>query len=277
MDHAAIAVELGSLHAPCCDPMSGSPMASISPDLDGLLDELVKYIYETKGMGFRVDVNMVRHYAEHFWEGIKQGYGKDITEVVTDSVDHRMLSALRKNVWQFSAAKNYSQLRALSNALIGSDGKVLSFSAFKKAAYEINNEHVGPWLKAEYDLSIGGSQMAAKWAAIQENNVPILEFDAVMDRKTTETCRSLNGVRKATNDPFWNIYYPPNHYYERSTVREVYSGAITPSSSIDYPTIPDMFKVNLGKEGLAFPPGHPYFKDLPEQVRTTADKLSKHP
>ena len=242
-----------------------------------MLESLVNYVYETKGLGLQVDTKMIRHYADLFWQGVKEGYGKDLTDFAEGSVDHRMLSAIRDNVWQFSAAKNYSQLRALSNAIIGPDGKILTESEFKRAAYAINKEHVGPWLSAERDLTITGGQMASKWAKAQIDNVPLLEFDAVMDTHTTQTCRELNGIVKPTTDPFWDIYYLPNHFRERSTIRERYSGAITPSSSINYPEIPDMFKTNLAKNGLVFPKGHAYFNGLPDQVKQTADKLSKRP
>lgn len=277
MDHSILKAELTALYLPCCDIATALPVAKLSGDIDDLLESLVKYVYETKGLGLQVDTKMIRHYAGLFWQGVKEGYGKDLTDFAEGSVDHRMLSAIRENVWQFSAAKNYSQLRALSNAVIGPDGKILTESEFKRAAYAINKEHVGPWLSAEYDLTITGGQMSSKWAKAQFDNVPLLEFDAVMDNHTTQTCRELNGTVKPPSDTFWDIYYPPNHFRERSTVRERYSGAITPSSSINYPEIPDMFRTNLAKNGLVFPPGHAYFNGLPEQVKQTADKLSKRP
>ena len=277
MDHNVLKAELSVLYSPCCNIVADLPVAKLNDGMDELLEALVKYVYETRGMGLQVDAKMIRHYAGLFWQGVKEGYGKDLTDFADGSVDHRMLSAIRENVWQFSAAKNYNQLRALSNAIIGADGKILTESEFKRAAYAINKEHVGPWLSAEYDLTITGGQMCSKWAKAQVDNVPLLEFDAVMDTHTTQTCRELNGTVKAMTDAFWDIYYPPNHFRERSTVRERYSGAITPSSSINYPDIPAMFQTNLAKSGLVFPAGHAYFNGLPEQVKQTASKLSKRP
>jgi hypothetical protein len=45
-----------------------------------------------------------------------------------------MLANLQTDVYHFSAAKNYQQLKSLTGALVDDDGKVRSFSDFKKAA-----------------------------------------------------------------------------------------------------------------------------------------------
>lgn len=114
--------------------------------------------------------------------------------------------------------------------------------------------------------------MASKWAGFKADGVTLLEFDAVLDTRTTQTCRELNGTVKPITDPFWRIYYPPNHYKERSTVRAVYGRTITPDEKIIYPDIPSMFRTNLGEQGLVFPKGHPYFKGLPAQAIADTDK-----
>jgi hypothetical protein len=38
---------------------------------------------------------------------------------------------------------------------------------------------------------------------------------------------------------------------------------------IEYPEeMPSLFKGNLGKSGLVFPPSHPYYNGLPDDVKT---------
>lgn len=223
-----------------------------------------------------IDPQLVRYYAERYWSGFKETFG-DLSTLSPESPDYAFINALQSNVWQFSGAKNYSQLQTLSKALIDQDGKLQTFSAFQKIAASINADHVGPWLKAEYELAVAGGQMSAKWQQVIADGVPLLEFDAVLDNRTTQTCRDLNGVVKPVNDPFWNIYYPPNHWRCRSHVRDRYSGAPTPDHDITYPDIPPMFQVNLAKERLVFPKGHPYFDGCPEQVLNNAKKLLHGP
>ncbi len=224
-------------------------------------------IWKLKGMPADLtDKEMIMLIADQLWSGVKEGYGNDLTTIDFTTPDWNMLASLQKDVWHFSAAKDYNHLRELSNALIGSDGNIRTFSEFKKAASLINDKYVKSQLSAEYNLAIAGSQMAGKWVDIERDQdiFPLLEFDAVLDGRTTELCRSLNGTILPVNHPFWKTYYPPNHFNCRSTVRKLRSGTVT--NDIPSADIPKMFQTNLAQEGLIFPKGHAYYVDLPDKV-----------
>lgn len=217
-------------------------------------------------------------YAQHLSKAIEEGYGKKIGSIDYDTPDGNMIAHLVKNVYSFSAAKNYTQLRQLTQALIGEDHKLRTYSQFKKAAFAINDTHVNQWLKAEYELAVSSSQMASKWQDIKDNGTKILEFDAIIDSHSSNICPPLNGVRKPVDDPFWNNWYPPNHYFCRSIVRQLADGAITPDHAINYPDKVDpLFQVNLAKQKLAFPPGHPYWIDCPTKILKEAQALITDP
>lgn len=160
----------------------------------------------------------------------------------------------------------------MNNALIGPDGKIRSFEDFKREAQQITNEQLR-WLKTEYDSAIGGAQMAGKWLDIQASKdvFPLLEFDAVIDDRTSTICRPLNKVVKPVDDPFWDMYYPPNHFNCRSTVRQLREGEVTANEDIQYPeSVPDNFKFNVGKQGRVFPTDHPYYTDMPAHLVNNA-------
>lgn len=212
-------------------------------------------------------------FAKKLWNGVVEGYGKDIVSIDYDSPDYKMLTALQNNVWSFAGAKNYHQLRELGNALIGADGKLISFSKFKELALAINNKYTVSHLKTEYNLAVAGGQMAGKWEQIKEQQdiFPYLKFDAVLDKQTTDLCRDLDGTTLPIDHPFWKRYYPPNHFNCRSTVRQVTGGPVTPDSRIPAVDIPPMFQTNLGEAGLIFPKTHPYFIDLPKEVLSFGD------
>lgn len=235
---------------------------------------MLNQIWTDKGMppGL-VNKKVIILLAEKLWKGAIDGYGNNFGSLDADTPDWNMLLSLQKNVWHFSAAKNYTQLRELSNALIGDDGKLRTESQFRAAAFKINDVQIKQHLSAEYDLAMKGSQMAGKWVDIEadKETLPLLEFDAVVDGRTTELCLSLNGTVLPIDDPFWNIYYPPNHFNCRSGVRQLSSGVIT--KNVPSADIPTMFQTNLAKEGLIYPPEHPYFIDLPHDVIKQADKL----
>jgi SPP1 gp7 family putative phage head morphogenesis protein len=251
-----------------CDHDHSYKLAAGDDDLAKELAKTVEDVWKKKGMP-KPRKKITAYYGQHLSKALEEGYGKKIGEIDYDTPDGNMLAHLVENTYSFAAAKNYTQLRQLTQALV-EDGKLRTYSQFKKAAFEINDTHVNQWLKAEYELAVAGSQMASKWVDITENaGTKILEFDAVLDSKTSDGCRLLNGVRKPVDDPFWNAYYPPNHFNCRSTVRQHFEGSTTPDHSITYPDdkkVPPMFRVNLAKQKLAFPPGHAYWAGTPASV-----------
>lgn len=206
--------------------------------------------------------SLTEAYSNIFLEGIAAGYGADLDGIDYSTPDWDMLLNLTRNAYQFSAAKNYSQLKQLSQALLDDTGKLRTYSQFKKAAYQINDTHTNAWLKAEYDTAVASSQMASKWVQIQQNKeqLPLLQFDAIIDNQTSPICRPLEGIIKPVDDPFWNMYYPPNHFRCRSIVRQLATGKITANHEIEHPEkVPEMFKTNMAKTGMLFPKEHPYW------------------
>lgn len=237
---------------------------------------MVKAIWERKGMPDTIDEDVTRYFAQEFFTGAESGYGSTIAGLDYDTPDYNMLASIQKDCYHFAGAKNYQQLKALSQALVGDDNKLRTWSQFKEAAYAINDQHVKQWLETEYHTAVASAQMAGKWVDIQSSKsaLPLLQFDAIIDQRTSDQCRSLDGVIKRIDDAFWNTYYPPNHFRCRSTVKQLSSGPETPDEKIVHPdNLPAMFKTNLAKNGLAFPPSHPYYINLPAEVKEQAEKL----
>ncbi len=235
---------------------------------------MVQQIWKDKGIpDGTINKDVTSEFAKRLWGGVTEGYGKPAKLFNEGKIDYttpnfKMLTELQKNVWQFSSAKNYTQMRQISNALIGDNSKLRSFNEFKAAAGIINDAHTKQYLKTEYNLAVNGAQMAAKWVDIEEqaDTLPYLQFDAVLDRQTTELCAGLDGTILPIHHPFWNTYYPPNHWNCRSTVRQLATGVVTPHDQIPSADIPPMFQTNLAKHELIYPKGSSYFIDKPENI-----------
>lgn len=243
-------------------------------DLEQLILAMLEQVWREKGMpAGLINTEVTTAIAEKLWAGVISGYGKDFPGIDWDTPDYQMLQALEQNVWHFSSAKNYTQLRQLSGALLGPDGKLRTKSQFFQEAFKINKTHVKQHLSAEYELAVAGGQMAGKWVDIQadKETFPLLAFDVVMDGRTTEICSNLDGVVVPIDHPYVKTYYPPNHFGCRTTVRKLRRGKVT--ENLPYPEIPDMFRTNLGEQGLIYPTGHAYFDQLPGEVLDKADKL----
>lgn len=270
--HAKLKSEIEALYN--LHPHHHGPRLSIDVrEIERLLRKLMKQIYDARQMPEQLDAEVINSTAKLLYDGVEKGYGQKLINLDYNTPDFNMLTSLKSDVWQFSAAKNYQQMKAMTEALLGPDGQLRSFSEFKQAVKPIIGDHTR-WLQTEYRTAIASSQMAAKWQQIQsqKESFPLLRFDAVLDDRTTELCKSLDGVVRPIDDAFWNSYYPPNHFNCRSDVRQLREGEadITPTELIAYPVIPKMFLTNTAKQGLVFPPESNYYIGAPEHVMQNA-------
>lgn len=68
-------------------------------------------------------------------------------------------------------------------------------------------------LQSAYNAGRYKAQIAAS------DDLPVWEYVATIDSRTTERCRALNGRRFRSDDPVWDTIYPPNHWGCRARVR----------------------------------------------------------
>lgn len=184
--------------------------------------------------------------------------------------DHAMLTRLTQNVFSFSAARNYQELRTITDALRDDTGALRSFSDFKEQVSLINDKFNKTWLATEYSTAITTATSAARWQEFhaQRKMFPFLRYQTAGDEHVRSSHQALDGVVKHVEDPFWSTYYPPNGWHCRCEVIQVPDEDVTPTpnQSIQHPAVPQLFKSNVGRTGLIFPSGHPYYKDVPNVV-----------
>ena len=231
-------------------------------ELNDLIEKLLRNIFKNQSIS-KAPLALQEYFIEQLTDAVIEGYGATLDDFDTDTPDADMIEALQADVVKFAAAKDDVMNKAIARELVGPDGNLRSYKEFKIAATQITSDHTDTWLKAEYNLAVVSAQAAAKWVRIEEDaeDLPILEFDAIMDGRTTEICKNFNGIRLPFDHVFWDMYYIPNHYGERSLIKQdVDRGKLTDTSTIIYPDrIPEIFKVNLAKNKLVFPQGHPYY------------------
>ena len=205
---------------------------------------------------------MVKETANELMKAVITGYNKKNIEYNTP--DYNMLTNLERNIYHFSAAKNYQELQTFTLAIKDDNGKIRSFNDYKRAIDQIHLKY-NSWLETEYDAAIGGSQMASKWVDFPEGS--ILEYRTAGDSRVRDDHAKLNGTKRKKEDPFWNTYYPPNGWKCRCTAIELSSDTSeTPLKDIQRPKIQDLWRTNTAKKGLVFPEDHPYYKGIPKEV-----------
>lgn len=222
-----------------------------------------------------IDRQMAAMVAGKLSDAVVKGYGKSFTNIEYGTHDYEMLAALESNVFQFSGAKNYQQLRDMTKAIADANGQVRPFKQYLDDALKINRQYNVTWLRTEYDTAIGSAQMAGRWAEFNRNkaDMPLLRYQTSGDARVRDEHRKLDGVTKDMDDPFWDVYYPPNGWNCRCDVLQLAGGAETPDSRIQYPPVQSMFRTNLAKSGLAFPKNHPYYNGIPAEVLKEANAV----
>ena len=147
----------------------------------------------------------------------------------------------------------------MSSALIKS-GKIVPFKEFREKAEQTYTLFNKVWLQTEYDTAIGQAQSARKWVEIEKNAdvLPLLEYSAVLDRRTSDICRPLDGIIAPVGDPIWNKVAPLNHFNCRCLLLPLASGRKT-SESVKKKKVEetegmmeDLFKMNPGQSGYVF-------------------------
>lgn len=264
----------------CCSDHNHPAPVNEDENADVLFDKeaerIARGLYNGTITSGSIDPAMTRRVAEHLRVAVIQGFGRDLPDLDYGTPDYMKLVQLEKNIYHFSGAKNYQQLKSMSLALKDENGLQREFPDFKKEALKINGVYNGAYLRTEYDTAIGAAQMASEWVNIEQNKdvYPFLEFEAILDSQTTDLCRRLHGTLLPWDHPFWKIYYPPNHFNERARVRQRSGGVQT--QNIPEIEIQDMFRTNLAESGFIFPEKHSYFKDCPPSILKQALLMRKN-
>jgi len=205
----------------------------------------------------------LKHLVNGLMEGINLEY---------DFKDEVLLKELRTNLYLFSGAKTEVQVMDMIGTMVGEDGKILPYNKFKKLADIKFEQYNKNYLRTEYDTAIGQGQMVSKWDDImsKKEHFNYLEYDAILDGRTSDLCRHFDGITLPVDDKFWKTYSPLNHFNCRCTIHQVskYDDPISTEKekvkeakeNADKEGMSDVFKMNPYFDKVVFSKNHPYFE-----------------
>lgn len=214
------------------------------------------------------NLNLGYHYKiGHLLEqALYEGWGYDLMQVPFTSSEYEVLQGLRRHIYVFSAAKQYSQVREMSQ-FINIAGQQSTFGEFKKLADKVFSTYNKTYLKTEYNTAIKQSESAKQWTLFEDEkeSLPMLRFHTQGDARVRDEHAILNGITKPVVDPFWNTMIPPLAWNCRCFVTQhgkyTKETGETPEIPWGEKEYPNVFKMNPGKDKLIFNPKfHPYFQ-----------------
>lgn len=196
------------------------------------------------------------------YNGVLKGWGA----VRFNEAEQEILAGLTENIYVFSAAKQYQQVREMEEiikAFSKAANELIPYSEFKKGALEIFETYNQNWLRTEYNTAIAQSQNAKKWAKIQAEKeiFPLLQYKTQNDGLVREAHAQWHNVIKPVNDPFWINNMPTNGWNCRCFTQQIEEGEVSENvPELTEDEQPELFKMNAGRDKLIFDPNkHPYF------------------
>ena len=144
-------------------------------------------------------------------DGWEEGFGD------FDKSDAALLAiavGLNQNVYKFSAAKTFQQVKDMSNFIVDKDGFIRPFRDFRASVEPIYSQFNEQWLRTEFDTAVGQAQSAQQWEQIQADKeiLPMLRYRTAGDNKVRPLHASWEGITLPVDDPFWDSHNPPSDW-----------------------------------------------------------------
>jgi len=252
---------------------------------DAQMEYVLYSIYTGKITPLKLPKDLYFAISDYLKKGLYSGFGS--MNFGFGKPDEILLAELRSNVYMFSAAKTFQQVKEMSDALI--DGKKFRpFNDFMSKGEEIFKTYNKTYLRTEYETAKGMGRVGAKWERIERDKevFPLVRYVAVLSGNTCEICEGLNRMTLPVGHPFWNKYAPLNHFnclciLEQITAEE---GNQSPSWRVEKANkdvgavMDDTFKMNPGKDKVVFKDSgkgkHPYFDVEPKYKKFAQDNFN---
>lgn len=144
----------------------------------------------------------------------------------------RLSAEARRRSFRVAGATRLSLVMDVWRAVERAIAQGLPYEAFEK---EVGEKLVAAWgdsvtnpahrLETIYRNNVQSAYSAGRYAQMTDPDVlrgrPFWMYDALLDNRTSELCRGLNGTILPADHDFWKTRYPPNHHNCRSGVRSL--------------------------------------------------------
>lgn len=241
-----------------------------SDDLQKAFNKAARWIFKQKKSDIQPDDlndQAVQPLLNSINSVLQDGFNKGIEH----RVPYIMKRDLRENIYVFSGAKTYAELKELSGMLLDGDGNIKPFYKFWQEVQSINTDYNKNYLEAEYIFATQSAQMASKWNEFEADGDRYnLQYRTAYDDRVRDSHRLLHDITLPPSDPFWEKYFPPNGWRCRCTAVQVRktkypeseSGQALQLGSEATDGKNNIFRFNPGKQHVIFPEHHPYLKNL---------------
>jgi SPP1 gp7 family putative phage head morphogenesis protein len=174
-------------------------------NLSGLIESYFRQLFDDREVSEENKQALWQYYNANLSKAFDLGYNAN-----SEYYDEELATALKNDIAQFAAFKETSFRTQLMESLT-EDGKVVSWSDFKKKATELNVEYNQRWLKTEYHHTVAIANSVDNWKRFEADAdlYPNLRYNAVNDKRTRDAHRALDGLILPINHEFWKKHNVP--------------------------------------------------------------------
>lgn len=235
-------------------------------NLERLRDQEIEFAYQNPDSK-SIFTPMYSAYNGKFFEAMKDGIKVEQRFKSIETAgwwDQYMV-----NAFQFSAAKNRSEMKLLQQNIYDENKQLRSFSEFKNLpeTKDILDKFNGPdyWLRVEYETASHGSIIADKWQDIVKDKDINPYWVYVTVDSPCEICEPLDGMVFDIEDESAQDLIPQNHFNCYCTLEPTDEGRPASEDEINSvkENVPEQFRGNVGSDGIFPREGSSYYDVLP--------------
>jgi hypothetical protein len=226
------------------------------------IEKLLQDIYSGETSLFNLPENIFEFTFAELINSVESGFGGGVGSFPAGSLRATRAIDYRQNIFTFSGAKTFNEIKDLSLYVFDENGIKRSFKEFRERALEINNKYNVDWLRTEQDTAFGMAQSAEKWMEIEEDKelFPLLKYETAGDEKVRGEHRDWDQLVFPVDHEFWNTRMPINDWGCRCSVTQLDEGKASSLKGVPK-NESKMFSNNPGKVSFIFDEKvHPYYK-----------------
>lgn len=188
-----------------------------------MIDGYVRALYDGQASADIMLTDLAMHTAGRLLDGYVQGYEKPLFGPDWTAHDNALLTRVQANLFAFSGAKTYAEMKDLRDSVYDAKGNLLPWADFKAKAQGINARYNLTYLEAERQAVITSGTMGSRWVEIEQtaSTHPYLQYVTAGDNRVRSSHAALNGIILPVDSAFWQQYYPPNGWRCRCYVRRL--------------------------------------------------------
>lgn len=185
------------------------------------IEKLLQGVFNGEISLFNLPTEIFKFTYSELIKVVDAGFGGGVGDFAEGTIRDIVARNSRQNIFTFSGAKTFNEVKDLSLFVFNEDGTKRTFKEFREFGQAINQQYNVDWLKTEQDTAFGMAQSKDKWIDIEEDKelFPMLTYETVGDGRVRDEHAAWDGLTFPVDHEFWDTRMPINDWncYDKET------------------------------------------------------------